>query len=181
MIKPKWFHKRSNLMIGLVVVQTLFLVALTLSYYAIGWFGKEIRLQTVPIDPRDLIYGDYVVLNYDINQLNNSLWKGSGNVNEHKKSLYVVLKPDKLSTNETYKAVGIYDYKPSIQDDEVILKGRSDYNDNNTIHVEYGLETYYISENTGKELEEKAGKGKLVTKVKVAPWGRANLVEIELP
>jgi uncharacterized membrane-anchored protein len=180
MSKPRWYRRRSLIMIGLVLVQALFLVGFALSYYAIGWFGKEIRLQTVPIDPRDLLYGDYVKLNYDINEISTALWKGSGK-NYDTKNLYVVLKPDKLSKNGTYGAVGIYDHKPSAQDDEVILKGRFDYNGDSSIHVKYGLETYYISENTGKELEEKAGKGKLVTKVKVASWGRAVIEDIELP
>jgi uncharacterized membrane-anchored protein len=179
MSKPRWYRRRSLLMIGLVIVQTLFLVGFALSYYAVGWYGKEIRLQTVPIDPKDLLYGDYVVLNYDINQIKASLWKGKEYLPKQGKTLYVVLRPNEKSMNGTYEAVGIYDKKPSVKKDEVILKGRSDYSDNDTIHIQYGLETYYISENTGKDLEEKAGKGKLVTKVKVAPWGRATLVDIQ--
>jgi uncharacterized membrane-anchored protein len=181
MTKPRWYRRRSLLMIGLVIVQTLFLVGLALSYYAVGWYGKEIRLQTVPIDPRDLLYGDYVVLNYDINQIKASLWKGSEFLPKQGKTLYVVLHPNKKSMNGAYEAVGIYDKKPSVQEDEVILKGRTNYSDNDTIHVHYGLEAYYISENTGKALEKKAGKGELVTKVKVASWGRAVIEDIVLP
>jgi uncharacterized membrane-anchored protein len=178
MIKPNGVKLRSKLLIGLVLVQALFLISVALSYYAIGWYGKEIRLQTVPIDPRDLLYGDYVNLNYDINEISASLWKGPGKIYELKKNIYVVLKPDELSKNGTYKAVAIYDHKPAVQEDEVILKGRSDYTGDNTIHVKYGLETYYISENTGKVLEEKAALGTLVTKVKVASWGRAIIEDI---
>jgi uncharacterized membrane-anchored protein len=180
MSKPRWYRSRSLLMIGLVLVQVLFLAGLALSHYAVGWYGKEIRLQTVPIDPKDLLYGDYVVLNYDINQIKASLWKGKAYLQQGK-TLYVVLRPNEKSMNGTYDAVGIYDKKPSAQKDEVILMGRSNYSDNDTIHVQYGLETYYISENTGKELEKKASKGVLVTKVKVAPWGNAVIEDIVLP
>jgi hypothetical protein len=31
--------------------------------------GKEIRLAVVPVDPRDILRGDYVVLAYDISRL----------------------------------------------------------------------------------------------------------------
>ena len=32
--------------------------------------GQKILLKTIPLDPRDLFRGDYVVLNYEISQLN---------------------------------------------------------------------------------------------------------------
>lgn len=177
MTEPRWYHKRSRLIMGLVLAQAIFLIGITLSFYAIGWFGKEIRLQTVPIDPRDLLYGDYVVLKYDINQINASLWMGPGKILGDNKIVYVVIKPNEKNTNKTYEAVGIYDQKPTVQGEEVALRGTLEYRDNSYIHVKYGLETYYIAENTGKKLEEQVGT--LVTKVKVAPWGRAILEGIE--
>ena len=30
--------------------------------------GQEVVLQTVPVDPRDLLRGDYVILRYDISR-----------------------------------------------------------------------------------------------------------------
>jgi len=177
MSEPRWYRKRSRLLIGLVLLQALFLIGITLSFYAIGWFGKEIRLQTVPIDPRDLLYGDYVVLKYDINQIHTSLWKGPGKINEDIKTVYVVIKPNEKSTNKTYEAVGVYEQKPVVQEDAVILRGTIESIYDNNIHVKYGLETYYVAENTGLKLEKQVGK--LVTKVKVAPWGRAVLEGIE--
>jgi uncharacterized membrane-anchored protein len=93
----------------------------------------------------------------------------------------VVLKRDELSKNRTYKAVAIYSHKPAVQENEVILKWRTNYTGDTTIHVKYGLETYYVPQNTGKELEQKANLGKLVAKVKVASWGRAAIEGIEVP
>jgi uncharacterized membrane-anchored protein len=179
MSKPQWVRLHSKLWMVLLLAQMLFLIGITLSFYAVGWFGREIRLQTIPIDPRDLLYGDYVTLNYDINHIKTSLWQGVGNISKQGKTIYVKLKLDVKSKNGTYEAVGIYDQKPSFNDGEVILKGHTDYSDNNIIHVKYGLETYYVQENTGKTLEEQAGN--LVSKVKVAPWGRAVLENVELP
>jgi uncharacterized membrane-anchored protein len=174
-----WVRHRSKLIIGLVLAQLIFLIGISLSYYAVGWYGKEIRLQTVPIDPTDLLYGDYVILKYDVNQLHASLWKGSGSVPKDGTLLYVVMKPDPSSSNGTFEAIGIYDKKPVVHDAEVILKGRSQYSYDDKINVEYGLEKYYVSENKGQELEKQVGK--LIIHIKVAPWGTSVLDSIELP
>lgn len=39
------------------------------------------------------------------------------------------------------------------------------------IAVKYGIEKYYVPENTGQALEEKADR--LIVHLKVAPWGQA--------
>jgi uncharacterized membrane-anchored protein len=172
---------RSKLLIGLIAIQTLFLLGIAGTSYAVSWFGKEIRIQTVPIDPTDLLYGDYVILNYGISRLDRSLWKGASNhAPKQGDSVYVVLKPG-TGTKGTYEAVGIYDNKLAVLKDEVILKGRVTYSDDRNINMKYGLEKYYVPENTGKELEKQAGKGSLDAKVKVAPWGSSVLEGLELP
>jgi uncharacterized membrane-anchored protein len=34
------------------------------------WSGQEIRLKTIPVDPRSLFRGNYAQLNYDISSIN---------------------------------------------------------------------------------------------------------------
>jgi uncharacterized membrane-anchored protein len=46
------------------------ILALVLNRAAILRDGVEVRLQTLPVDPRDLFRGDYVVLSYDIGLVN---------------------------------------------------------------------------------------------------------------
>jgi uncharacterized membrane-anchored protein len=179
--EPFLVRHRSKLMIGLIIIQILFLLGIAGASYAVSWFGKEIRIQTEPIDPSDLLYGDYVILNYGISRLDRSLWKGpSDHAPKQGDSVYVVLKPG-TGTKGTYEAVGIYDNKLAVFKDEVILKGRVTYSDDMHINMKYGLEKYYVPQNTGKELEKQAGKGSLAAKVKVAPWGGSVLEELELP
>ncbi|NJM06196.1 GDYXXLXY domain-containing protein, partial [Candidatus Gracilibacteria bacterium] len=38
--------------------------------------GREVRLAIVPVDPRDLLRGDYVILNYAIGELNLTVLPG---------------------------------------------------------------------------------------------------------
>ncbi|MNI44996.1 hypothetical protein D3C73_993980 [compost metagenome] len=140
--------------------------------------GKEVRIQTKPVDPRDLLYGDYVILNYEISQLPRSLWKEAGAVPDEGTTVYVVLKPDPAKNNRIYSAIGVYDKKPSVQSDEILLKGRIDYSFDKQLNVTYGLEKYYVPENTGKQLEQHTGD--LIAKIKVA-WGRSVIQELELP
>jgi uncharacterized membrane-anchored protein len=172
-------RNRYRILAGLVLVQVLFLIGLALSFYAVGWFGKEIKIQTAPIDPRDLVYGDYVNLNYEISRIKVSLWQGSGNLPAKGDILYVVMKLDKNTPKGLYKAAAVYDHKPTPAEDEIILKGRSGYTYDEIINVTYGLETYYVPENSGKALQDQVGQ--LVARVKVSSGGRAVLEKIELP
>ncbi|MDF2960054.1 MAG: hypothetical protein K0S39_1789 [Paenibacillus sp.] len=165
--------RRAKLLLLIVLLQALFLCGIAGSYYAVGWYGNEIKLKTVPVDPRDLLYGDYVTLSYEISQLNPSLWKGEGELPKQGSRVYVLLKP----VNGLYEATGIYAEKPATAPDESVLKGRVRSSWTEEIRVEYGLEQYYVPEGTGKELEEAARH--MIVAVKVAPWGQAKIVGLE--
>ncbi|CAG7654465.1 GDYXXLXY domain-containing protein [Paenibacillus allorhizosphaerae] len=166
--------RRSWLLAGLVLLQTLVLAGIAVSYYAVGWFGQEIRVKTVPVDPRDLLYGDYVTLSYDISRLDPGLWKEAGPAPERGEPIYVVLKP---GADGLAQAVGAYRTKPAVQPGEIALRGSVNYNSPDSIRVKYGVEKYYVPEGTGKSLEEKADR--LVVRMKVAPWGQAKIEQLE--
>ncbi|MDF2815384.1 MAG: hypothetical protein K0Q81_1584 [Paenibacillus sp.] len=167
--------RRSRRLLLLVALQILFLLGLSGSYYAAGWWGDEIRLQTVPVDPRDLLYGDYVILNYEISSLKPELWKESGEKPDNGDVIYVALKPD---NNGIYRPIGAYADKPEVNGDEVVLKGRVSYSWDEAITVKYGLERYYIPEGTGAELEKQTGD--TIVQVKIAPWGQMRITGLEL-
>lgn len=170
---------RSKILILLVAAQILFLMGITTSYYAVGWVGKEVRIQTEPVDPRDLLYGDYVILNYDISQLNTNLWSEDGEIPKEGTSIYVVLQPITTEEKSIYNAIGVYGTKPQIQNNQAVLKGRLDYSYDDIMNINYGLEKYYVPENTGKELEDQVGQ--VVVVVKIAPWGKAVIQSLEMP
>jgi uncharacterized membrane-anchored protein len=164
--------RRTLLLAGLVIAQMLVLLGIAGAHAAAERFGQEIRIKTAPVDPRDVMYGDYVVLNYDISRWDRALWKGPGDVPKRGETVYALLQKD-TSGSGLFVAAGLYRSKPDVQGDGVILKGRVDYSFDNQIQVRYGLEKYYVPENTGKALEQKAGR--FVATVRVAPWGEAVL------
>lgn len=172
--QPLGNKRRIMLLLIVVVVQVLFLSGIAVSYYAVGWFGTEIKIKTVPVDPRDLLYGDYVTLGYEISELQPQLWKESGNKPDEGEQVYVALKP---AANGIYEAVGVYRNKPSISAEQMVLIGSVTYSWAESIRVQYGLERYYVPEGTGKELEKQARN--MVVRVKIAPWGQARISGLE--
>lgn len=166
--------RRSLLVYGLVLLQALVLVGVAVSYYAVSWFGQDVRVRTVPVDPRDLLYGDYVTLGYNISRLDPSLWKESGSKAERGKTIYVVVAP---GADGLFEPKAAYGSRPSVGEGEVVLKGRIDYSWDESIAVKYGIEKYYVPENTGKALEEKADR--LIVHLKVASWGQAAIQGLE--
>jgi uncharacterized membrane-anchored protein len=165
-------QKRSRLLWILIALQVLFLALVTSSYYAVDWVGKEIRVKTIPVDPTDLFYGDYVTLNYEMNQPKPNLWKGSKPV-QNGEAVYVVLQPEL----EIYHATAVYPDKPSLHGNEVLIRGRMVYSGDDFMRIDYGLERYYLPEGTGADLEKK--RGNLIVRVKIAPWGQMKIASLE--
>lgn len=127
--------------------------------------GKEILLKTIPIDPRDLFRGDYVVLRYEISTLDlNSLPSDYADFKENDK-IYVALNivdgygvPSKMYKNAP--------------DEELFLKGTIKFVSEKTINVEYGIESYFVPEGKGYEIERRRGSN-LDVKVSVDRFGNA--------
>lgn len=153
----------------LLLLQLLFLGGMAASYYAVDAFGTEVRLKTVPIDPRDLFYGDYVQLSYEVSALPWSLWKGAERP-EKGQTVYVIVRRQ----GEHDAAVGAYPEKPDVKAGETVLAARvQNWGEAEQLRLVYGFERYYVEENTGKELEEKREQATVL--VKVAPWGQTKV------
>jgi uncharacterized membrane-anchored protein len=167
-------NRRTAYLLILVVLQVLFLGGIATSYYAVGWFGTEIKIKTAPVDPRDFLYGDYVNLSYEISQLKPSLLKENAAQPKSGDRVYVLLK---LTASGLYEAEGIYVKKPSVSPGQAVLRGTVGSTWNDTISIQYGLERFYVSQGTGHDLEKKAGN--IVAHVKIASWGQARLTELE--
>src|ERR1017187_4033803 len=112
--------------------------------------GKLVLLETRPADPRDLLRGDYVILNYKISDvalrlfspaLTNGLAPGE--------TVYVALEP----RGQFHEVVLASTNQITPADGQGVLKGqsRSWWNSaaQRSVQVEYGLERYYVREGTG--------------------------------
>jgi uncharacterized membrane-anchored protein len=143
--------------------------------------GKEIILQTKPIDPTDIFRGDYVTLSYDAEEVPkelveeevvNKIRDGRGGI-----KVYVTLK--KKNGIDTPVKVSLV--KP--QSGAVYLKGTLDYigdnrDQNEVAFIQYSLDKYFVEDNTGMDWEAASAKGKILAKAKVKN-GYAILTGIE--
>jgi uncharacterized membrane-anchored protein len=136
--------------------------------------GKIILLETERVDPRDLLRGDYLILNYKISNVPTNLFSPPvmKDLPDGTK-IYVALVP---ATNQFYAVVKASTNQFTPAADEVLLKGKSTWPrwnaSTNSIHVEYGLERFYVAEGTGNPA------GKLTAQVVVSASGRGRVKEV---
>jgi len=134
--------------------------------------GDEVLLKTRLVDPRDLFRGDYVVLSYDIGSVNMDVLPHQGsNFNEGDK-VYVSLNVD---DNKIGTLTNIEKNKPS---EGIFVAGTVKSTRNNRLSIGYGIESYFIPEGTGEEIERSLGK--IYTKVAVDNFGNAVIKSLVL-
>ena len=132
-------------------------------------FGQEVKLSTVPFDPRDFFRGDYVELsfaieNIEFDMISESLLSGlqEGRYKGGNIEVYVSVKPDSAGI---YNAVLVSDAPPA---DDIYIRGKINARQDSA-RINYGnnLSRFYVRENTGLELEEAARKGQVHALAKV--------------
>ena len=120
--------------IGLVVFATVRQVALTQ--------GREVILQTVPVDPRSLLQGDYAILDYEIAELPEWLRDEPAG-----STVYVVLR----ECGEVWCAGRHSTREP--KPDDVFIRG----NVNDRRRLDFGIGTFFVPEGTGHIVETMRG------------------------
>jgi len=108
--------------------------------------GEEVLLNTVPIDPRDLFRGDYVVLRYEISNLDPEIFDTNDVTFKPGDKVYVALD----TTDGFGKATGIYLIPPN---QGLYIKGVAKSSWMNSVEIEYGIESYFVPEGRGREIE----------------------------
>ena len=108
--------------------------------------GREVVLKTEPVDPRDLLRGDYVTLGYSISSFPATEIEGDFNTHFDKSTpVYVALKKgaDGIWDKSRASVSPIADLKP----DEVLITGRARNGftpkTSDNILVDYGIERFY--------------------------------------
>ncbi|MFC0270625.1 GDYXXLXY domain-containing protein [Metabacillus herbersteinensis] len=164
------FSKKKSLLIGLVACcQLLLLGVQTYTNEQHLKNGKEIVLELEPIDPRSVLQGDYVRLNYDISSI-----PEQKDIHKNGSRLTLLLKKN---DEGIYQSTGkIFDgtvdvEKLNVADDEALITGKYD----GYQQLNFGIENFFVEEGTGTKLEQNA---KLAT-VKVSKKGDALLVDVE--
>jgi uncharacterized membrane-anchored protein len=159
-----------KLLLLVVGLQTAWILATTITEERALAAGTVISLETVPVDPRDMLRGDYVTLSYKISNVPAELFTPPISKEiQPGKTVYVLLE----KRGDFYEVAKASEKSLSAAPGEVMLKGRTEYFwDTNTIRVVYGLERYYVREGTGNM------RGKITVLAAVPASGNARLKEI---
>jgi uncharacterized membrane-anchored protein len=138
--------------------------------------GREVVLEVIPVDPRSLFRGDYVILGYDISRY--TLPPGS-TPPQRNAPFYVTLRK---GTGDSWQAVaGATEAPAQVAPDEVVIKGRVDYvplpvpdqrQEPVVVGVHYGIESFFVPEGTGRELEKMVGDKKISALIAVGSDGQ---------
>ena len=122
----------------IVIAQVVLLLGFIADREFILQTGDEIVLETAPIDPRSLLQGDFVTLDYVIASLPSDSQIPVGT------TMYVSLR----DAGEVWEAVDYSPKKPS-DGDAVFIKGTVD----RPGHLDFGIGTYFVPENSGLLVE----------------------------
>ncbi|MCY4625156.1 MAG: GDYXXLXY domain-containing protein [Chloroflexi bacterium] len=122
-----------------VAAQLVFLIGFIGVREAALRTGTEVVLQTVPVDPRSLLQGDYAILDYEIAGLPSFMEDDP--IGE---TVYVSLREE----GGLWKAAIYGKVLPSRVGD-VFIEGRID----RPGHLDFGIGTYFVPEGTGRIIE----------------------------
>ena len=140
--------------------------------------GREVTLRSRPLDPRDLLRGDYVVLGYDISQLPAGALLNQP-ASSHTPFVFVKLAPNR---DGVYEAVSVHAEPVGVTSPEVLIRGTLRYGATcgstgyafcEKLSIRYNLESYFVPEGEGRKLEDLRNQGKLSVVAAVLPSGRA--------
>ena len=164
---------RSKIAAGLVAAiafQLLVLVGMVVNAALPLWTGTEVRVRTVPVDPRSLFRGNYARLAYEFDTLPEDALREEGGV-RYGEVVYVHLE---RSNGGDYAYAGVSLEPPS---EGVFLRGRvvgylPEYQ-----RVRYGIESFFAPKEKALALEKDLRNGGIAV-LMVAGNGRAALKDV---
>ncbi len=137
-------------------------VGLIISKQHIIRTGKTVLLETVPVDPRDFLRGDYVILRYKISTLDLQQIQSEKSYYGRGQRVYVRLEPKEIF----WEAASVRIKKP-VSDNGVYIKAKVKYCYNKKLELNYGIESYFVPEGEGKDIEKNVRRNKSSVEVEV--------------
>ncbi len=124
---------KNKLILGAIITQVILLLGMIVYGFAPLFFGEEIKLKVSLYDPRDLLRGNYVKLNYNFGYPKHSDWKG--------KTVYAILEKE---NDNIYKLKDVVNVKP---ENTIYLKGKQKY------RYDFGIDAYFMPKDKALQME----------------------------
>jgi uncharacterized membrane-anchored protein len=125
--------------------------------------GDEVLLKTAPVDPRDLFRGDYVILSYQIGNLDLPSLTSNNEEFENGDKFYL-----SLDVEDGYATASKIHKNPPKQG--LFIRGTVMSVSRGRLRAEYGIESYFVPEDEGRIIERRSG---LDVKVAIDNFGNA--------
>ncbi|MCY2941865.1 MAG: GDYXXLXY domain-containing protein [Planctomycetota bacterium] len=142
--------------------------------------SDRVRFEVIPVDPRDMMRGEYIILGYEFSRLPEDVallderiksYKTDTNFKQKSIDVYVTLKFN--LKEDVYKGIFFGSTPPT--------KGRylrGKLNPNN--RIEFGIEAFYLQEGKGRIYEQAIIEKKLVAEVYLSPDGSAQMKQVHI-
>lgn len=166
---------------AVAALQIGFLISMIAGRAAVLRNGQEVTLQVEPVDPRDLLRGDYVTLAYNISRLPAGLFPdlpADGVEGGSDRTVFVRLKADADGVFQPVAARLGDRPEPAPAEGEVDIRGttHSRWSGRTAfVSVRYGIERFYVPEGEGREIERDLRQRSFRMKVAVAKDGSAQI------
>ena len=139
----------------IVGLQILVLCYMVASRMFLLEYGTVVKLKCIPVDPRSLFSGDYVILNFKISSFTKKEFKKINLRDEKFKKMETVYLGLVLPEGEKFwQAVEVshdLDYLKTKYSDIIRGELKSTYRYN----IKYGVESYFVPQFEGKKIEKK--------------------------
>ena len=132
-------RRMTILLFAVVAAQVVGLIVFAGMRQAAVSQGREVVLQTVPVDPRSLLQGDYAILDYEIAELHD--WLSDRPVGS---VVYVILE----ECGDVWCGLEQSVSRPQYPD--VYIRGKVD----DRGRLDFGIGTYFVPEGTGHVIEQ---------------------------
>lgn len=116
--------------------------------------GETVKIKIAPVDPRSLMQGDYITLEYDISHLSD-VYDSDGEKSLPEGKVNVVLRENDEGIYNLagyYQVHGKWNKEYHAKKGDVIIAGKFDGYGSN---IKYGIENYFVEEETGWNLQQK--------------------------
>lgn len=172
---------KRTLLAVIVGVQITWVLALA------GYHGRAVRegtviqVETRPVDPRDLLRGDFVRVGYEFSQLAGSDFEPPLDASTPLRRgdrVYVEMAP--APDTAFHRRVRVSREKLDVPEGHVLLRGTVEFpmqvHGSNLVRVSYGVERYFVAEGTGTPPAD----ARMTAELSVASDGRAWLKQVYL-
>ena len=190
-------NRRFAIGLGVLLAgQIIFLGSMIANRISLLNSDNIVTLRTEPVDPRDVFRGDYVVLRYAISNIALTAYKGTNDLAEGD-TVYVELGKGK---DGTWKAVSLDTKMMKPATGNHIIRGRITHIDERspqltperkepreapcplcgTARINYGIESYFVPEGSGRDIEHARDRTELTVDVALAHNGEAAIKSLSI-